>query len=70
MRRVFAAGCLLLMLLAGCGQKGPLYLPDKKPAAVTPPAAAPAAPPAATPAPAQPTQKKSDDKDGDAQPPK
>jgi len=22
---------LLLMVLAGCGQKGPLYLPDEKP---------------------------------------
>ena len=32
--------------LGGCGQKGPLYLPDHKPQAVTP------ATPAATPAPA------------------
>ena len=55
---------LALVLLAGCGQRGPLYLPDRKPAAVTPPPAAPAA----QPAPAQPTQgpaKKSDDKDKD-----
>jgi predicted small lipoprotein YifL len=70
MRHVSTATLLLAVLLAGCGQKGPLYLPDKKPAAVTPPAAAPAAAPAATPAPAQPTQKKSDDTDGDSQPPK
>jgi predicted small lipoprotein YifL len=73
MRRALTAGLVLALLLAACGQKGPLYLPDKKPAAVTPPAAAPAAAPAATPAtpaPAQPTQKKSDDQDSDSQPPK
>jgi predicted small lipoprotein YifL len=71
MRRLLASACVLALLLAGCGQKGPLYLPDKKPAAVTPPAAAPAAPGATpAPAPAQPTQKKSDDTEGDAQPPK
>ncbi len=35
-----------VLLLSGCGQKGPLYLPDKKPpAASTPaPAGTPAAP--------------------------
>jgi predicted small lipoprotein YifL len=38
--------------LSGCGQKGPLYLPDHKPQAVTPPAAAPAPAPVASPAPA------------------
>jgi predicted small lipoprotein YifL len=32
-------------LLGGCGQKGPLYLPEKRPTAVTAP------PPATTPAP-------------------
>lgn len=69
MSRAFAAALLAALLLAGCGQKGPLYLPDKKPAAVTPPPATPAAVPA-TPAPAQPTQKKSDDQDSDSQPPK
>ena len=38
--------------LSGCGQKGPLYLPDHKPQAVTPAAAAPAPAPAASPVPA------------------
>jgi predicted small lipoprotein YifL len=42
-------------ILAGCGQKGPLYLPEKNAAVVTAPAApaasaAPAAPDTATPA--------------------
>lgn len=40
-------------LLAGCGQKGPLFLPDKNPAAVTTPAqpgVSPAAAPAKKPA--------------------
>jgi predicted small lipoprotein YifL len=58
----------LLGLLAGCGQKGPLYLPEKKPAPVSAPATTPppGPPPPATPAPA----KKSDtDKDSDSQPP-
>lgn len=52
MRRPILRPCLLLScgfvlaLLAGCGNKGPLYMPP-------PPAAAPAKPkPAATPAPA------------------
>lgn len=46
------AGLAAAAALGGCGQKGPLYLPDHKPQAVTPatPAAAPA--PAASPAPA------------------
>lgn len=38
--------------LSGCGQKGPLYLPDHKPQAVTAPPAAPPAAPASTAAPA------------------
>jgi predicted small lipoprotein YifL len=37
---------------AGCGQKGPLYLPDKNAAVVTRPAGATTAAPAAQPAPA------------------
>ena len=32
-----AATLTLLVLLAGCGQKGPLYLSDKPPANVKPP---------------------------------
>jgi predicted small lipoprotein YifL len=39
--RVLAVSLAAVLLTAGCGQKGPLYLPDKKPAAVTPPAPAP-----------------------------
>lgn len=35
---------LLAALLAGCGQKGPLYLPGKAPAATPAPPATPARP--------------------------
>ena len=41
------------LALGGCGQKGPLYLPEKSGAVVTSPAATPPAPP---PAPGQPPQ--------------
>ena len=41
------------LALAGCGQKGPLYLPEKGGAVVTSP---PATPPAPPPAPGQPPQ--------------
>lgn len=41
-------GASLMVALAGCGQKGALYLPDHKPAAV------PAVPGSAAPAPAAP----------------
>ena len=55
------------LLLAGCGQKGALYLPDKNTQVVTTPAAqstpAPSAP--ATAAPQKPT-----DKNDDSQAPK
>jgi predicted small lipoprotein YifL len=52
----------VLLLLAGCGQKGALYLPDKHPAVVAPPAQPGAAP--ATSAPANPVApKKQDDED-------
>ena len=70
-------GWLLLALAAvaagGCGQKGPLYLPDKSGKVVT---SAPAAPAEAAPAPAPDTPKaappKPTDKDQDqeTQPPK
>ena len=55
------AGAVTL-LLAGCGQKGALYLPDKNAQVVTTPAAPPTP---ATPAPPKPT-----DKDEDSQAPK
>ena len=50
------AGAVTL-LLAGCGQKGALYLPDKNPQVVTTPAAPPTP---ATPAPPEPTDKNED----------
>ena len=54
-----------LVVAAGCGQKGPLYLPDKNASVVTRPANTTATtPPATTPpasAPAQPEDKKKDD---------
>ncbi len=54
------AGLLLgMLLLCGCGQKGPLYLPDKNPSVVTHPAA-----PAAT-APVSPAAKKPTDTEAD-----
>jgi predicted small lipoprotein YifL len=43
-------GAWLLLAQAGCGQKGPLYLPDRKPEAV------PAAPATAAPATAAPEE--------------
>jgi hypothetical protein len=63
MRAGHIAGLLLLACLAGCGQKGALYLPGHAPKSQVPkpPAAHPAAtppapaPPAVTPPPAQPT---------------
>jgi predicted small lipoprotein YifL len=65
------AGAVTL-LLAGCGQKGALYLPDKNAQVVTTPAASPvpaqtspAPPTPATPAPPKPT-----DKNDDSQAPK
>jgi predicted small lipoprotein YifL len=53
----------VILPLAGCGQKGPLYLPDKQAAVVT---SAPAPAPAPN-APAAP--KKATDQDGDSAPP-
>jgi diaminopimelate decarboxylase len=53
------------LLLAGCGQKGPLYLPDKNAKVVTTPAAPS---PPSTPATAAP--QKPSDKNDDSQTPK
>lgn len=58
MRALVLTGIAAALLTAGCGQKGPLYLPDKRPTAVTPAGAQPQ--------PAQPdttTQKKNDKDD-------
>lgn len=38
-----AGAAITLVLLGGCGQKGPLYLPDKKPSVVKPVTASPEA---------------------------
>jgi predicted small lipoprotein YifL len=67
---------LAVLAAAGCGQKGPLYLPDKNAKVVTKPAPAETPAPAATPAdasrPAATAAPKRDDKDQDSQqqPPK
>jgi predicted small lipoprotein YifL len=66
MRRALPLACTLL-LLAGCGQKGALYLPDKNATVVTSVPATGAPPP---PPPATPPAKKTGDQDGDAPPPK
>ena len=66
MRWLALSGCLLALLLAACGQKGALYLPDRKGAVVTSaPATTAPAPPAATPQPKKP----GDPDDPDANPP-
>jgi predicted small lipoprotein YifL len=61
------------LTLSGCGQKGPLYLPDKKKGTVvTGGAAAPAQPASAQPTPAPeapPAPQKKDSQDGDSQTP-
>jgi predicted small lipoprotein YifL len=54
MTRVLCRGCAFalagaMLMLAGCGQKGPLYLPPKSGAVVTAPATTPAPPPPTTP---------------------
>ena len=67
MRALLTAGALAL-LVAGCGQKGPLYLPDKNAAVVTSAPAMSPVPPPATAAPAPPPKKSGDQ--GEDQPPK
>jgi predicted small lipoprotein YifL len=63
-------------LLAGCGQKGPLYLPDKNTRVITTPATPPAAPvpaskePPADAAPQPAPQKQPGDPGDDSQPPR
>ena len=47
------------LVVTGCGQKGPLFLPDKNASVVTRPAAGTATPPATTPA--SPDDKKKDE---------
>jgi predicted small lipoprotein YifL len=81
MKRAWLPVTLAMTLAAGgCGQKGPLYLPDKNAKVATAPAgsAIPAtqpAPPVATPAaapaaaPQTPPAPKPNDKDQDPQPP-
>jgi diaminopimelate decarboxylase len=56
-RRVAAGlAASVALALAGCGQKGPLYLPEKGGAVVTSPAATPPAPPPAPVPPGQPQE--------------
>ncbi len=62
---VLLAACSAALLM-GCGQKGPLRLPDKSAAVVTAPQASS---PAATPAAAPPDKPKDKDKNADSQPP-
>ena len=85
MKRAWPLLALAALAAGGCGQKGPLYLPDKGGRVVTsapaatqaqpaPPAAAPAAAPPESAAPAAPAPPKPADKDEtqdqDSQPPK
>jgi predicted small lipoprotein YifL len=65
-RTGYFIAALVLLGLAACGQKGPLYLPDKAATVVTHPAASPA--PAPVPA-AQPPPKKDGQDSGDSPPP-
>jgi len=71
MRRVpwILAGAVAL-LLAGCGQKGALYLPDKNAQVVTTAAAPPVPAESAPSAPATPAPPKPADKNDDSQAPK
>jgi predicted small lipoprotein YifL len=54
MRRAAALACGAALVLAGCGQKGALYLPEQKKVRVITPAPGHAVPPPATPAAAPP----------------
>ncbi len=72
MRALTLGGCIVALLLGGCGQKGALYLPDSKGAVVTSaPATAVPPPPAATPQPKKPGDPDDpDDPDQTAPPPR
>ena len=76
MTRAWLLAALSALALGGCGQKGPLYLPDKGGKVVTraPAAAEAQPPPPANEAPAAPATPKPIDKDKDqeqdSQPPK
>ncbi len=48
-RAALGVAAALMTLLSGCGQKGPLYLPDKNAAIVTAPAQPATTPPQTTP---------------------
>jgi predicted small lipoprotein YifL len=48
-RTALGVAAALMTLLSGCGQKGPLYLPDKNAAIVTAPAQPATTPPQTTP---------------------
>ena len=73
---LFASAGVLALALAGCGLKGPLYLPEKSAAVVTAPASAPAAaaspaevPATTAPAPGAPPPQKKTGESQDPQPP-
>jgi predicted small lipoprotein YifL len=61
MRRAALLAASAAVLATGCGQKGPLYLPDQNAAVVTAPAAEPAPAPPPPAAPNSPQPKKTDD---------
>lgn len=53
--RLLLGMCFAALCLAGCGQKGPLYLPDQKQKVVVTGAQPPATPTTPPPPPKQPT---------------
>ncbi|HEX9138285.1 MAG TPA: lipoprotein [Steroidobacteraceae bacterium] len=63
---IIALGIAVLLQAGGCGQKGPLFLPDKNKSAVPPPAAAPAPAPAPAPETAPVPDKDPRDKNDDS----
>jgi predicted small lipoprotein YifL len=67
MRRAGLLVAAVALALGGCGQKGPLYLPDKNAKVVTSPAAT-STPPAATPAATPKPKANSQDQDSPQQP--